>query len=171
MRLFFGIGLDETEAMALDSWRTHMLPPLERPVPAANFHLTLTFIGNVRPASCEQLCNEAAQIRSEPFSLTLDELGFFSGPGILWAGPSTPPTALMALARATASAAGRAGLRIEKRPFRPHVTLARRCELPPPAGAQPPALQIDVQSFALFESVPGKRGVRYEALDVWSLAH
>ena len=64
MRYFIGLDLSPANKLALDSWREKSLPELPRvkmplktkapvrqprPVPAANFHITLCFLGSVSP--------------------------------------------------------------------------------------------------------------------------
>ncbi|MCB1692453.1 MAG: RNA 2',3'-cyclic phosphodiesterase [Pseudomonadales bacterium] len=164
MRLFFGLKPAPHEALEIADWRSKSLPPLDHPVPAANLHITLTFLGEVPERSLEVLVDEAGGIRNAPLRLTLDELGYWPRPRILWIGPRSVPQTATTLARATASAARRAGLRPEKRDWTPHVTLARRCRLAPPAGAIAPAFKISFEAFCLFESVRTRAGQRYDVV-------
>ncbi len=170
MRLFIGLDIAAQDALAIADWRARMLPPLTRPVPPENFHVTLAFLGDVTSRQLDPLVEQLDQITGTPFALAIDEVGYFPRPGILWVGPGETPQPLDRLARDVQTAARRAGLQIEKRAFRPHITLARRCDSPPPLSARPPAFEMRFDDFALFESVGGRRGVRYEVIGRWPLA-
>ncbi len=168
MRLFFGLELNPDDILAISRWRERALPPLDRPVPSANLHITLCFLGEIEARRTETLLQEASLIATRRFTLHVDELGYFPKPGILWIGPSAPPRELMELSGDARSAAGRAGIRTEQRRYQPHITLARRCQSPPPAGVEPPDFELSFSEFVLFESKGGKRGVHYEVLTRWS---
>ena len=67
-----------------------------------------------------------AEIRAEPFPVTIQGVGAFGGrdPRVLWAGVEAGEP-LAALYRANERAARAAGLEADPRNFKPHVTLAR----------------------------------------------
>lgn len=170
MRLFLGLDITPQDALAIADWRQRMLPPLTRPTPPENFHVTLAFLGDVTSRQLDPLVEQLDRVSGTPFGLSIDEVGYFPRPGILWVGPAETPRPLAQLARDVQAAARRAGLQVEKRTFRPHITLARRCDSPPPLSARPPAFDVQFDDFALFESVSGRRGVHYEVVARWPLA-
>ena len=47
MRVFFGLELDASTTLAIADWRDRQLACAGRPVPPANFHITLAFIGEL----------------------------------------------------------------------------------------------------------------------------
>lgn len=55
-------------------------PALPYAVPAANFHITLSFLGEINHRQHEALIYELDQLVNEPFSLTLDATGLWNGP-------------------------------------------------------------------------------------------
>lgn len=152
MRLFFGLKPDDVTCMAIDRWRERMLPPLERPVPPWNLHLTLAFLGEVPERELERLGSEADSIDAPAFTMTLDQLGYFPKPQVLWIGPSETPEGAVELAGELRKICRRLGLRTERRKFQAHLTIARRCSTPPPASALPPSFSVHFDSFELFES-------------------
>ncbi len=90
------------------------------------WHLTLTFLGAVEPrrtADLEVWLGRAAG-RAAPLSLRLAGAGRF-GRHVLWAGVDGDRDGVRRLAVATGAAARRAGIDVDNRPYRPHLTLAR----------------------------------------------
>ena len=140
-----------------------------RPVPAENMHVTLAFIGAWSIARMPTLLDAAANVHCEPMHCMLDTLGAFRRAGIAWIGPSLIPDALPRLASTVADALSAAGVMLAAQPYRPHVTLARRCRGPYPEGAVGP-FGFDADRFALMQSQTRAEGARYRELAQWPLA-
>jgi RNA 2',3'-cyclic 3'-phosphodiesterase len=97
------------------------------------WHLTIAFLGEVSEAAAAALPPrlERAAHRHPVLSLRFSSGGAFPAAGraqVLWAGVEGDREALTALARSVGAGARRAGAPPpdEGRPFRPHLTLARR---------------------------------------------
>lgn len=138
-----------------------------RPVPPDNLHLTLAFLGNVSPEALECVRAAAGGVRAPPFELALDRVGWWRRPGILWLAPATWPPAIEGLVRDLWRAVVPCGLEAETRPFKPHVTLARRCARARPGPLDP--IHWPVSDFALIESLSGQSGARYQVIERWPL--
>ena len=139
-----------------------------RPVPAENLHLTLAFIGEIARSRLPTLIDVGAALQGEAMTLVLDRLGGFRRAGVAWLGASRPPRELGTFAAALVRALAAAGVPCDERPFHPHMTIARRCRVPPdeqPVG--PYAWAID--EFALMQSETGTEGARYRSLAKWPL--
>lgn len=161
-RLFFGIWPDEATRTALRrSTRALVRHCGGRPVSPENFHITLVFLGSVPDERCAVVSAAAARLRLEPFTLTLDRVGYFAVPQVLWIGPSEDPAPLRAfvarLIRELADAGAAPDL---VRPFQPHVTLARKVAEPPELHRVRP-VAWPVTGFVLLESETRPSGVRY----------
>ena len=65
-----------------------------RAVSAKNIHMTLQFLGDVDASQQGVLEARLAEFVFEPVALTLDQVGYWSRPGILWLGPRKTPRAL-----------------------------------------------------------------------------
>ncbi len=165
-RLFFALWPD-------DDWRRHAVAvqrgvPGGRPVAVANLHLTLVFLGNV--AAGREPCVEAAaaSVRGEPFTLSLDRVGWFPRPRVWWLGADIAPAPLVDLVEQLQQALRPCGFEPEGRPFRAHVTLARKVNRrPPPVVPEPFAWAV--RDFVLVESLSGPDGVEYRVLARWPL--
>ncbi|WP_394222990.1 RNA 2',3'-cyclic phosphodiesterase [Alteromonas gracilis] len=199
MRCFIGLDLSATEKLALDSWRQQALPEimprqwlknatagsrkhgkqqsesqgpaLPYALPAANFHITLSFLGEISHRQHEALTYELDQLISEPFSLTLDATGLWNGPKILFAAPSNTPKALSELAKLSRKAARKASIQVESREYKPHVTVVRKATSTLPLPLYSPNVDVHVSAFHLFESVSTPQGVTYPIRQSWPLKH
>jgi RNA 2',3'-cyclic 3'-phosphodiesterase len=140
-----------------------------KPVPAENFHITLVFLGSLVPADAAIAREVAGGIRSGAFDLTLDRLGFWPKPRVVWLGPSQVPEAARLLARELISGLQARGLKLDTKPFMPHVTLARKVSKPGEFGPMTP-VQWPVTGFVLVRSVTRPEGSEYSVLEEWPLA-
>ena len=105
------------------------LPPIAPPwrlTPVEQWHVTLAFLGNVEPGEVSELQERLVRVaaRTDPFSLALVG-GRSIGRGLLVARVAGDVDALRRLAERVTAAARRAGVPVEERRYRPHLTLAR----------------------------------------------
>lgn len=144
----------------------------------AQWHITLAFYGELDAARLPALTRRLARAagRSAPLDLELGGAGTFPGADrarVLWAGVRGDVRGLRRLADAAAAAGRRAGAPADRKPFRPHLTLAR-CRAP--TDLRPALAGIDgfaagtwrAEGFELIRSHPG-RAPRYETLGDWPL--
>jgi 2'-5' RNA ligase len=173
VRAFFGLPVPEAQRAAMAGFLTECATaaPQFRWTPAANLHLTIRFIGSVDRALVEVIADQLAARPLDAIDLELGSLGSF-GHGrhvrVIWQGLGAGAEAVTALsAQVDAECAG-AGLVGEKRPFQPHLTLARArgregAELPP--LPEPPRLSAwRATELVLFASRLSRTGAVYEPL-------
>jgi 2'-5' RNA ligase len=104
--------------------------PFSRWVHHEDLHITLAFLGF---APLEQLERSKENLRNNlkgthAFSLQMDKLGFFGreeSPRIFWA-DTIQNDELQLVRKKVFTACEDAGFQLETRPFRPHITLARK---------------------------------------------
>jgi 2'-5' RNA ligase len=167
-RLFIGLELPEsirTELAQLDPGLRGL-----RWVAPEQLHLTMSFLGDVGPASEDHLRESLASVQVPPFFLPVSGLGTFGGdrPSVVWAGVGQGHPHLFALHKHIQDAVLHAGLEADLKPFHPHITLARA------RGVSRAALKTllrryeetefglwKVTGFALFSSRPGSEGSVY----------
>ena len=167
-RLFFALWPDETVRGALAQWARAQMPRHGRPVAPENLHLTLVFLGSVAAEMRDCLVDAVGTIRCPPFELCLDQAGWFQRPQVYWVGASQTPAPLLALVAELQRAQSQCGGEPESRPFRAHVTLARKVRRrPPPAAA--PRLRWPVDRFALVSSQTLPQGPVYQPECTWML--
>ena len=150
LRLFWAVDIPVSPML-----RTFIdeLAALGRPVRAMHgdqLHVTLKFLGDTLPQTVPDLV-EAARMALEShtaFPLTVKGTGTFPSlnrPTVIWAALE-PERPLRELASALDSALELLGIEPEKRPFQPHVTLAR-IKTKPPRELRPLVERYDDTEF------------------------
>ena len=169
-RLFFALWPDqETRDRLYQSQQSIGLSGQSaRYVPAANLHMTLHFIGQADAAFCDCLMRVARRVKGRAFSLKLDRTGHFKKPQISWLGCQQLPHALLELHRELAKQLRACDFRAERRPYVPHVTLARKQAVASDVSTIGP-VDWPINDFSLVESTPLPGGVRYDVLETYPL--
>ncbi|MDP9466629.1 MAG: RNA 2',3'-cyclic phosphodiesterase [Actinomycetota bacterium] len=90
------------------------------------WHLTLAFLGEVEDPSALVPGLAGVCARRAPLELRLAGSGAFGRGGPVWVGVEGDRAGLTALAGAVASACRDVGVDVERRPYRPHLTVGRR---------------------------------------------
>lgn len=139
-----------------------------RPEPVANLHVTLVFIGDVETARAAAIERAVAGVPGDAFTLSLERVGYWPRPRILWLGPRATPPALYALVGSLRAAVMAAGGPEETRPYLPHITLARKVSRPPRMDRIEP-LAWEVTRYCLLESVPAANRRAYLERGCWPL--
>ena len=138
-----------------------------RPIPDANLHLTLAFLGKVEETRIPDLLAATGQLAMSAFDLRIDRRGRWPRSGILWLAPSAPPAALNRLVKGIWGALEPLEFWSDFRDFRPHVTIARRCGLGEAGEVAP--VNWPVREFALMVSDLDHKGASYRVLERWPL--
>ncbi len=135
MRVFAAIPFGEEEREILESLQGALstMPALAdfRWARAGGVHLTLRFLGDVEEARAEAAA-DALRLAGEgasAFEVPLERFGVFphlKRPNALWVGPEETPAPLAEFEARLSRRLAEAGFPAEDRPFRPHMTLARR---------------------------------------------
>ena len=173
MRLFVALELPAEVRTALAAWGDGAAPAVMRRTPAENLHVTLAFLGARAAADAEADAEAVAGV----VAAVARPVGVLEVDGALWLPRGRPGVLTVALRAgpqlAALHAALVAGLRAaidwepERRPLRPHVTVARarRGErLRATELVAPPALAFAPKALVLYRSLTGAGGARYEAL-------
>lgn len=134
-----------------------------------HYHITLAFFGSADAGALDCLHQAASNIRGESFALTLEQLGYWPRPKIIWLAPSELPQPLIHLqADLCRALAENCGYQPEKRAYQPHITLMRKARRGPKAMNISP-ITWPVRQFALVRSVTHPEGAEYEVLKHWPL--
>lgn len=169
-RVFFALWPDDDVAARLDALGRQLREQCRgRLTRRETLHLTLAFVGDVARERIAELAAIAAQLQVPAFLLSLDVIGSWARNRIAWAGCQTTPQVLTGFAAELADRLRAARFQIERRAFKPHLTLLRKIDVPfAPRGIAPVHWQVD--EFVLVESVLGTEGARYRTLARWPLS-
>jgi 2'-5' RNA ligase len=154
MRLFTAIDLPEGVVAALSRLIDRLRPTARiRWSPPENLHITTKFIGEWPEGRLGELTAVLRALpRYEPPRIEVRGLGFFPNPHaprVFWAAVHAPP-ALGELAHETDRALAGLGIPAEKRPFSPHLTLARIKEPVPLAALRQTIAALPEADFGAF---------------------
>lgn len=175
-RLFLGVPLDEdVRAMLAQHLQQHPFPG--RPVPAANWHLTIRFLGNIGQIAMERLIADLDQADlGEKFEVVLGEMGAFpraTRAAVVWLALAKGRERLTELNELAEIASQGVGLAPEERPFAPHLTLSRvrpemdvRADL---AAYRLVPFRWTAGELVLYESHMGRGGAVYEPVEKFPL--
>ena len=185
MRAFLAIEVPDTLKQDLGALRDRLRESGTRAswVATENMHLTLRFLGDIAENDIEHLRIpvEAACATCPPIHLLINGAGAFPAlrrPSVLWAGVQEASGALTELQARLESAARTIGLPPEKKPFHPHITLARIKD-PRHPGDLPSLLEAEAHfaggdfstgHVSLFSSELTRQGAVYRRLREFSLA-
>lgn len=164
-RLFLGLAPD-AQALSHCKKILNTIPAgIMRPVPAANLHITLLFLGNVNPETESALINNAHSMSFPPLSIPLNQLTYWAKPQILCLTSSHPNQALQTLAGQLRAMATALDITLDNRAYVPHVTLAKKVKRP--ITVEFSAFIWRSTEFSLFESLPTDQGVEYRNIHSW----
>jgi RNA 2',3'-cyclic 3'-phosphodiesterase len=172
-RLFVALELPEEARQALGRWRSLVLDgvPGLRALPEEQLHVTLCFLGWRSVSQISAIADACGRLSPlDPPTLRLGQAR--------WLPPRRPRVLAVELeeaqGRLSAIAAKLSELleaggwyRPERRPYLPHVTVARagrRGRVKPTALSAPPPLSFTAPSVTLFRSRLHPGGARYEPL-------
>ena len=170
LRVFFALWPDASTRESIAALAHEVVSQAGGRAPRPeNVHLTVAFVGNVAPdrfAELERIGASAAR-SAAPFTLTLDRLGAFHHAGIAWLGTDTLPMELEDLVFALRGGLAVEAFPVERRIYRAHVTLARRCGTVAAVKIAP--IKWRVERAALNASELSAAGSIYRKLAAWPL--
>jgi 2'-5' RNA ligase len=129
---FIAVPLANDVKERLAKWQETVAPrfPFRSWVHKEDYHITLAFLGDASVEQLQSVCQAMEQITKHhsPFSLSLATIGTFGNldaPRILWQGVEKEEK-LTALQRDVYAACVDIGFSLDRRPFKPHITVARK---------------------------------------------
>jgi 2'-5' RNA ligase len=139
-----------------------------------DFHITLSFLGPVTDQKINELITKLHEElkNANHFHLTLDNLGVFGNkfqPRVWWCGVENS-NELRQLQRQISVVCEEIGFNVEKRPYRPHITIAKKSidqideynEIPVQWNGC--GIEFDVEYVTVYKIHPNKKP-SYEVVD------
>lgn len=143
-----------------------------RKTKAENIHLTLVFVGEVETGKLAALCRIAEGIqgsRARAFDFVVDGIRYWKHSNIIYASTGKIPWELIDLVTVLQDTLSAAGFSLERRAYKPHITLMREasCEILPEL-TEP--ITWRVHEWMLVKSGQASEGPVYIPIDRWPLA-
>ena len=169
-RVFFALWPSDAERRALAAaTQAQIEAAAGRAVPLADLHVTLAFLGDVAAARLGELAGLGQQVAVSwqgpiPIELSFERLACWRRPQILCVLERAPGEPAALLAGALKRAALAAGFAPDLKPFRAHVTVARKVvQLRSAAAIE--KVTWESAALALVESRGGAAGPLYSVLE------
>lgn len=133
LRLFIAMPLPRSAVQVLEEWcaagKQHW--QFSKWVHPQDLHITLQFLGAVDEHVIERIVQVLEEVSrgATPIDLQFDGVGSFGSkeaPRVLWAGLGGEIDKLRQLNHSVTAATSSLGFEPEERPYRPHITLARK---------------------------------------------
>ena len=175
VRAFVAVRVPGNIADTLENFLAEIRPlaPI-RWVRREQFHITLKFLGELRPHVIAQVIEALEHIKYfHPFNITLDHIGAFpnlNSPRVLWLSGQRGSSELGRIAREVdETLCDETGLERDSRKFKPHLTLARLKEARLPEDlvrklGDVPSLAWDCGELVLMKSLLTPKGPIYSQL-------
>lgn len=170
-RVFFALWPDEQAAQQLYRVAMERIQKYAgRAMRQDTLHLTLAFLGELSDERLVAARAVADEVMGLSFRMRLDRLGYWSHNRILWAGCMQVDENLSGLANTLLAALRGHGFDVEKRPFVPHVTLARNVDEVGEMLTTMPPIEWQCDRFVLLQSALSS-AAGYRQLAGWPLQH
>ena len=167
-RLFFALWPDDETRTRIAEVAKIFESNEIKPVKISNLHITLEFLGEVSDQDRDQLIEKINKLQHQSFNLELTRVGWWRKPQILWIGTTHIPGELLQLVKSIKKCVRKQGLKIDKKEYKPHVTIARKIKQ---VVIPNKALHLlwQANSFVLVVSRSGENGVEYQVIQEWPL--
>ncbi len=181
IRAFIAVEIPEEVQSELIEIAAMFKPHINRAswVKHGNLHLTLKFLGDIESDRIEEISSALKEVAAGfvPFSIRFSDVGVFPDPRrprVLWVGLGEGEKEMIRMANAIEEAMERLGFKRERRPFTPHLTLARikgPSNLTGPLGdfQMPNVSPVRVAGFSLIRSQLDPKGAIYTRIREFNL--
>lgn len=133
VRIFTAISLPDHVKKEIEGWTLNYKDklPFRNFTHKEDYHITLQFLGDTEINSIPELCEalRGAAAKMQQFPLSVGEAGFFGAPlhpRVLWRGVEGDIDELALLFQHIVKSTLPLGYIPEDRPYRPHITIARK---------------------------------------------
>lgn len=169
MRVFYAVTFHEKTKEKLAEYRDRVADHSikGRFTNTANLHLTLEFIGDIKPQKLSLLTSFLKELKNLPKQLSFSHIGSFKRKDkeIIWVGIKEN-NELMELQKELRNLLIKNGFDIENRKYRPHITIGRqvvRNDFMDKIDEE--SIEIPIRSIALMESKRVNNKLIYEPVE------
>lgn len=165
-RLFFALWPDQTTRQQCHKLAQSIGGP-GKLVPANNLHVTLAFLGSVDAVKQAAVTRDAGTLAVQGMCLTFNRLSYWKKPAVVCLCTEQIDPAVSNLAAQLVNLSVRAGIAVDQRPYKPHVTLLRKAKALPDIEFAPICWEAD--GFCLVQSCSTPNGVEYRVIERWDI--
>ena len=166
-RLFFALLPDTAATNQIMAIQQQLPADKLRLYSAENLHQTLVFLGEFAEPKLMDLISACNTVQIPPISMQFTSLTHWPQPKVLCLLAETVPPALSALVTALQNIVSQFEVPADNRPYRPHITLARKASEAVALDFKPICFTAD--EFVLMQSVSTDNGPLYRPLHRWPL--
>ena len=166
-RLFFALMPDAAATAQIVAVQQQLPADQLRIFSAENLHQTLVFLGEFADSQLMELISACQSIDLPPISMQFEQLTYWPQPRVLCLLAQAVPDELMALVQVLKEIALQFNVNPDQRPYRPHITLARKAGEAIALDFAP--IRFTADEFVLMQSQQSGNGPIYQPLYRWSL--
>lgn len=166
-RLFFALLPDAAAINEIIAIQQQLPADKLRLYSAENLHQTLVFLGEFAEPKLMDLISACNTVQIPPISMQFTTLTYWQQPKVLCLLSETVSPALSALVNALQEIVSQFDVPADNRPYRPHITLARKASEAVSLNIQP--ICFSANEFVLMQSVSSENGPLYQPLYRWPL--
>lgn len=165
-RLFFALWPDHKTRLQCWEITRQLSQAGLRLVRPENLHVTLVFVGAVDPRTEAALIESADSITPFKLSINFNQISYWPKPGILCLTGQALDSKLQTLVSSLARSCESRGIKVDQRPYAPHITVARKAKAASACEFEPFVWHAD--SFCLVQSISGSNGSIYQVIREWT---
>ena len=166
-RLFFALLPDTAAINEIMAIQQQLPADKLRLYSAENLHQTLVFLGEFAEPKLMDLISACNTVQIPPISMQFTSLTHWPQPKVLCLLAAASSPALSALVTALQQIVSQFEVPADNRPYRPHITLARKASEAVALDFKPISFTAD--EFVLMQSVSTDNGPLYRPLHRWPL--
>lgn len=138
-----------------------------KPLTSDQLHLTLLFVGSVDDSLLSHLIDNVDKLKMPSSSVDFGVINYWASASVLCLESRDLDCNLGQLHNELKKIATDLGLKAETLPFKPHITLCRKCLIS--IERKVPAFTLEINSFGLYKTTQTPNGSHYDCLKVWRL--
>ncbi|MBK8816778.1 MAG: RNA 2',3'-cyclic phosphodiesterase [Methylococcaceae bacterium] len=162
-RLFFALWPNENAREQCIHVLNSVSLKQARPVQAANIHVTLLFLGNLDLAKEESLRRELMNVSVPSITLLFNRLSFWEKSGVICLTATDSCPEIESVVENLEKLARKSTIQVDRRPFKPHVTLVKNVKTQIELKFEPIIWHSD--SFCLVESCRFNDSIEYRIVE------
>ncbi|HAO25927.1 MULTISPECIES: RNA 2',3'-cyclic phosphodiesterase [unclassified Methylophaga] len=132
-----------------------------------NLHQTLLFLGQLDQQQINALLKHVDSIRCPAIDMQFDLVSYWETPGIFCLTSRTPRAVLFDLVSKLEQIAREAEIKVDERPYQPHITLARKASGAVSVPIAPVCFKAE--QLVLMKSVSTEQGPQYQPIMHWPI--